>query len=133
MRQPLVIVLMLIGFGGYYYRVQPRQSTYRQTAQLERLAAELRVEHGEFPLTYLDAPMALQIMLNTWHPKVTVERAAELLRGDEPAYLAVKNLRALESAGLTNGSAVPRGAAERADNGDEYCADCEQSAWFAGW
>ena len=128
-----VVIAMIIGFGVYYFQVQPRQLTYRQTAQLEGLAAQLGVEHGEFPLTYLDAPMALQIMLNTWHPKVSVERAAELLRGDEPTYVAVKNLQALESAGLTNGAQFHVVLPKEPQRSYEYRADCKQSTWFGEW
>ena len=42
--------------------------------------------------------MTLQIYLNTLRPRISFKRAAELLRGPEPAFVAVNKLAPLEAA-----------------------------------
>jgi hypothetical protein len=91
-----VVICMSGGFIIYYSQIQPRLATSRETAQMMTLASRIQAKGGEFPLTYVDAPMGLQIALNTWHSKVSFEGAAELLRGKEPVFLAVRNLKALQ-------------------------------------
>jgi hypothetical protein len=42
--------------------------------------------------------MGLQVYLNTWHPRVSAEHAAALLRGPEPVFIAVNDLKKLQLA-----------------------------------
>jgi 4-amino-4-deoxy-L-arabinose transferase-like glycosyltransferase len=85
------------GFTFYYGRVTAQTSLVKQTVALRQMAAEIERAGGpEFPLTHVDSRMTLQIYLNTLRPQVSPERAAELLRGTAPAYVAVKDLNAFE-------------------------------------
>jgi hypothetical protein len=70
-----------------------------RTSAVRQLASEIERRGGtEFPLTHVDSPMTLQFYLNTLRPAVPVERAARLLAGAEPAFVAVADRRALEAA-----------------------------------
>jgi hypothetical protein len=92
-----VVVVMMGGFVYYYFGPHARSSIVRQTVWLKDVVASLeRYGGSEFPLTHLDSPMGLQIYLNTWRPRVTAERAAALLRGPDPAFIAVNDFKKLE-------------------------------------
>jgi 4-amino-4-deoxy-L-arabinose transferase-like glycosyltransferase len=96
-----VVVVMMGGFAYYYFGPHARSLIVRQTILLNHVAPEInRYADSQFslPLTHLDDPMGLQIYLNTWRPRVTAEHAAELLRGPDPAFIAVKDLKKLEAA-----------------------------------
>jgi 4-amino-4-deoxy-L-arabinose transferase-like glycosyltransferase len=94
----VVVVAMLGGFVYYYFGPHARNSIVRETVWLNDVVAEIAREGGsEFPLTHLDDPMGLQIYLNTWRPRVTAEHAAALLRGPDPAFIAVKDVKKLEA------------------------------------
>jgi 4-amino-4-deoxy-L-arabinose transferase-like glycosyltransferase len=93
-----VVVLMIGGFVYYYFGPHAKDSKVLQTVALKHVAAEIKRYRGsEFPLTHLDDPLGLQIYLNTWRPRVTSEHAAELLRGPDPVFIAVKDLKKLEA------------------------------------
>ena len=93
-------VLVLLMLGGYvfnYFGPQARTPIIRQTQAVKSLAAQLAREPGSsFPLWHTDDPMALQIYLNTWRPRISFERAAALLRGPAPAFVAVSNPSRIE-------------------------------------
>jgi len=92
------VVLILGGFVYYYFGPRGQTTIVRQTISLKHVADEIKRYGGsQFPLTHLDDPLALQIYLNTWRPRVTAERAAELLRGSEPAFVAINDLKKLEA------------------------------------
>jgi 4-amino-4-deoxy-L-arabinose transferase-like glycosyltransferase len=95
------IVLMLAGFVYYYFGPHAKSvKEVRQTVALNHVAAEIKRDSGlqfQFPLTHLDDPMGLQIYLNTWVPRVNAEHAAALLRGPEPAFIAVTDLKKLQA------------------------------------
>src|SRR2546425_932111 len=55
------------------------------------------VRGRDFPLTHVDDPTALQVYLNTLTPPVSFARAAQLLNGPEPAFVAVNDLAKLEA------------------------------------
>jgi 4-amino-4-deoxy-L-arabinose transferase-like glycosyltransferase len=94
-----IVALMLGGFVYYYFGSRARSAIVRQTVSLKHIVAEVaRYRGSEFPLTHLDEPMGLQVYLNTWHPKVSAEHAAALLRGPEPAFIAVNDLKKLQLA-----------------------------------
>jgi 4-amino-4-deoxy-L-arabinose transferase-like glycosyltransferase len=113
-------VVAVAGFSFYYFGPRARDPIIRQTLALKHLADEIeRQGGGEFPFTQVDAPTGLQIYLNTWHSPVSWERAAELLRGPEPAFVAIKNLAKLEAARKPGDPPVYTlfGASAEQDNG----------------
>lgn len=94
-----LVALMLGGFIFYYFGPHARLPIVRQTVFLKHIAAEAARYGGpEFPLTYLDAPMGLQVYLNTWRPRVSPQHAAALLRGPDPVFIAISDLKKLETA-----------------------------------
>jgi hypothetical protein len=93
-----VVLLMIGGFAYYYFGRLARSSIVRQTVSLKHVVEEInRYGGSQFPLTHLDAPMGLQVCLNTWRPRVSAERAATLLRGPEPAFIAVSDLKKFQA------------------------------------
>ncbi len=92
------VIMALLAFALYYFMVYPRQRMVQQTIAVRNLAHDLeRVAGREFPLTHIDSPFGLQVYLNTLWPRVSAARAAQLLRGREAAYVAVKDLSKLQS------------------------------------
>lgn len=64
-----------------------------QTRALEQAAEVVRSRVGEdFPMTYVDSESTFQFYMNTMQARVPAGRAAELLRGDTPAFVAVGNV-----------------------------------------
>ena len=95
----LLVLLGLAGFAFYYFGPRARTAIVRRTGALRNLAAELEQQAGaEFPLTHVDDPMTLQVYLNTLRPQISFERAAELLRGPDAAFVAVDDLAKLQAA-----------------------------------
>jgi hypothetical protein len=93
-------IIILLGFAYYYFGPRSREPIIRQTVAVKKLAAELEQNGGtEFPLTHADAPITLQVYLNTLRPRVSYERAAQLLRGPEPAFVAINDLKKLDLTG----------------------------------
>ena len=93
-----VVVLMIGGFVYYYFGPHARDSKVQQTLALYHVAREITGYGGsQFPLTHLDDPMGLQIYLNTFRPRVSPEQAAALLRGAEPVFIAVNNVKKLQA------------------------------------
>jgi 4-amino-4-deoxy-L-arabinose transferase-like glycosyltransferase len=91
------VALMLCGYAFNYFGPQARTPIVRQTLAVKTLAAQLAREPGAaFPLWHTDDPMALQIYLNTWRPRISFERAAALLRGPAPAFVTVSNPMKIE-------------------------------------
>jgi len=94
-----LIAAIFGGFVAYYFGPHARMALTRQTAEVKTLAANLERAVGpEFPLTHVDDPRGLQFYLNSWRPKVSVERAAQLLRGAEPAFVALTDISKFEAA-----------------------------------
>lgn len=86
------------GFACYYFGPRGHTPVVRQTVALKALARVIKDRGGaEFPLTHMDDPTTLQVYLNTFRPPVSVERSARLLRGPEPAFVAVHKLDVLQS------------------------------------
>jgi 4-amino-4-deoxy-L-arabinose transferase-like glycosyltransferase len=95
----LVAALASGGFALHYFGHHARAPVVRQTVALKKFAVDLERRVGtEFPLTHFDAPTALQVYLNTLRPQISAARAAALLRGPEPAFVAVLDLTTLEQA-----------------------------------
>jgi hypothetical protein len=94
-----VVVLMLAGFILYYFGPHARSAIVRQTVSLKDTAAELaRYGGSEFPLSHVDDSMGLQVYLNSWHARVSADHAAALLRGPDPVFIAVSDMKKLEMA-----------------------------------
>lgn len=85
-----VTVLVLSGLAILHHGLMTWSSAVERTLAYQSLARELKATVGsEFPLTYVDAPFALQFRLNTLRFQVAPGRAAELLRGNAPAFVVV--------------------------------------------
>jgi 4-amino-4-deoxy-L-arabinose transferase-like glycosyltransferase len=97
----IVILVAIGGYGFYYFGPRGREAIQRQSLALRDFAANIGREEGLL-ITHVDDPMALQIYLNTLRRKVSYERASELLRGSEPAWVAIKDPAKLEAARRTN-------------------------------
>jgi hypothetical protein len=92
------VVVMMGGFAYYYFGPHARLDIGRQSILLKHVADEIQRYGGsQFPLTHVDDPMGLQIYLNTWRPRVTLEHAAELLRGSDPVFVALKDPKKIEA------------------------------------
>jgi 4-amino-4-deoxy-L-arabinose transferase-like glycosyltransferase len=99
----LVIAIGVAGFAVYYCGPRARNTLIQQTIALKKLAYEVERHGGrDFPLQHVDDPMAFQFYLDSLRAPISFERAAELLRGPEPAFIAVNNLAKLEAARKTN-------------------------------
>ncbi|MBK9140261.1 MAG: glycosyltransferase family 39 protein [Verrucomicrobia bacterium] len=93
-----VTALILAGFAYHYFGPAARKNLIPETVAVRNLAREVIAAGGrEFPLTHVDSPYAFQYYLNTLRPLVTAERAAALLRGSEPVFVAVTDPGILES------------------------------------
>jgi hypothetical protein len=99
--RPLVFYATLSAMAGltaailvfYYVPLRSREPLVQATVGLRELAVAIEESDGaQFPITHVDDPMALQIFLNTLRTPVSFERAAELLRGEEPAFVAVNDI-----------------------------------------
>jgi hypothetical protein len=103
----VAVALIIGGFVYYYFGPHARSAIVQQTVSLKHVVAEVaRYGGSEFPLTHLDDPMGLQVCLNTWHLKVSAEHAAALLRGPEPVFIAINDLKKLQMARQPDDPAV---------------------------
>jgi 4-amino-4-deoxy-L-arabinose transferase-like glycosyltransferase len=95
----LIILIATSGFAFYYFGPRARDPLIHQTIAIKNLAREVETRGGrDFPLRHVDDSMAFQFYLDTLRPQISYEQAAELLRGPEPAFVAVNNLAKLEAA-----------------------------------
>jgi len=64
-----------------------------RTRALKELAEEIEREVGvNFPLTYVDSYYTLQFYLNTMRPRISLDRAAQLLKGSPTVFVVVRDL-----------------------------------------
>jgi hypothetical protein len=92
------IAATLIIVSVAYHRGQLRDPEVRKTHAMQQLVDTVRQSVGEdFPLTYVDAPVALPLLLEHVRPPVSYERAARLLAGDAAAFAVVENVRRLRA------------------------------------
>jgi hypothetical protein len=94
-----VSVLVAVGgFAIYFFGAHTRLPRVQQTVAVKRLAEEVQRRCGDsFPLVHTDDPAGLQVYLNTFREPISFGRAAELLRGSAPAYIAVADWQKLQS------------------------------------
>lgn len=101
-----VAVAITVGLGVIGYQSGPalaRTERAIQTKALEQAAGLVRSRCGEdFPLTHVSSDSAFQFYLNTIRTHVPAKRAAELLRGGTPAFVAVRWLELFEKEMGTN-------------------------------
>jgi hypothetical protein len=65
---------------------------------MQELADVVRHRIGEgVPLTHVETPFSLQFFLNTLTPLATAQHAASLLAGPDTAFVAVRDLAALQA------------------------------------
>ncbi len=134
----IVVLVAVGGYGFYYFGPRGREPIQRQSLALRDFAATIGPDKGLL-ITHVDDPMALQIYLNTLRRKVSFERAAELLRGREPAWVAIKDLGKLESARKTNDPPLhilmqaPQGLSLRVVSNRPTWDKTDQAAFCAGW
>jgi len=96
-----VFVLSLLVL--YHHLLLAHSKKVQTTLGMHQLATKVRGTFGEqFPVVHVDTPFALQFYLNTARPLTSFERAAELLRGDDPAFVAVLSLDELLAQSTTN-------------------------------
>jgi 4-amino-4-deoxy-L-arabinose transferase-like glycosyltransferase len=112
------IVVMFGFFVWEFHHRALRRPAVRQTIALEELARGVQAAAGaSFPLTYVaDSPFAMQLVLNTMRPPVSVDEAAALLRGDAAAFVVTARLPRLVRALGTGGPPVHL-VARAADHG----------------
>jgi Dolichyl-phosphate-mannose-protein mannosyltransferase len=107
-RAAFALSLFVLGFLLLYHHFLLQWARHiEDTASMKHLAQSVREKVGaQFPLTHVDSPFAIQFSLNTMHRWVPVEQAAELLRGEDAAFVVVYHLDKLEAALGTNGPPV---------------------------
>jgi 4-amino-4-deoxy-L-arabinose transferase-like glycosyltransferase len=98
------VVAWVSGTALFYHLVHPSRPDVAATAAMRDAARALegRVGRG-FPLTHADTPFAFRYYLGQVRAGVTPARAAELLGGDAPVFVAVRDTAALQAA-LAGGS-----------------------------
>jgi hypothetical protein len=93
-----IVVALGISFFAYHH-AELRHTGVRKTLAMQELAEVVRRSVGTgFPLTYVDAPAALPLLLESVRPAVSLDRAAFLLAGDAAAFVVVENLGRLRKA-----------------------------------
>ena len=85
---------VLMGSFGYVYGVKyPTGAMHQMGAGSKQLADVVEERVGlEFPLIHVDAPLALQIYLDSWRHFATHQQALRILAGDEAAFVAVSGV-----------------------------------------
>jgi Dolichyl-phosphate-mannose-protein mannosyltransferase len=93
-----IAVTLGISFFAYHWG-ELRKPAVQKTLAMQRLAETVRRSVGEdFPLTYVDAPLALPLLLDTVRPPTSFRQAAALLAGDAAAFAVVENVGKLRAA-----------------------------------
>jgi 4-amino-4-deoxy-L-arabinose transferase-like glycosyltransferase len=102
------IVLMFGFFVWEFHARGLRRPAARETIALQELARTVQAVGGPaLPLTYVaDSPFAMQLVLNTMRPLVSVDEAAALLRGDAAAFVVTAHLPKLTRALGTDAASV---------------------------
>jgi len=98
-----VLVIGLAGFQFNYVNLRGKEMRIIKTGEVKQLAAQVEQAVGtEFPITHVDSPMTFQTYLNTFRPRISTNRAVELLRGPEAAFVAVRDISSLNAGWTTN-------------------------------
>ena len=73
-----------------WHVLKPRDPIVVLTEEWRSLAAELRRKAEGTPILDAGAPLALQMFLQTHHPRVSAQEASAALAGDSPVIVAVR-------------------------------------------
>jgi hypothetical protein len=103
----VLAAVLLPALGLVYASYYPDRPGVRTGLAAQRIADELRAGVGpEFPIVYASAPLALQIYQGIWRRYATDEIACDLLRRDEPVFVAVGSYRAFTEQCERAGAAI---------------------------
>lgn len=99
---PFTIVLwlvVLVGFGIYYYKVDPaHNSWFEKTAGVRQLARRYEAAYGtDRNLFFVDVPYGLQYYLNTMRQRISYADAARMLASRQEILLAVHEVDKLRT------------------------------------
>ncbi len=100
----ITTIAALVGMGLYLNLIKVRSRSVKQTTAMRELVRTMRQSLGEhFPFTHAGPPFAFSLEFNQLHQFASYSRAAELLRGESAAFVAVENLARLQQQLGTNG------------------------------
>ena len=89
-------IFVLAFFFVYHHLLLKRSRSAQKTLGMKQLATEIRTRAGkEFPVTYVDAPYAVQFYLNTLRRNASFKQSAAVLRSDAPAFVLVQDYERL--------------------------------------
>jgi 4-amino-4-deoxy-L-arabinose transferase-like glycosyltransferase len=91
---PVTAVIIVIGLGAAITKYHVTERNDPQVIETRALR-EMAKKMGGIPLVHVDSPYALQFFVNTKQPYVTRQRAAELLRQEQPVFVATMSLEGL--------------------------------------
>jgi hypothetical protein len=108
LRIATIVAITTLGFLTVYHHYLLRNAQQiKDTLILRSMAEEVRTTVGEqFPLTYVDAPFTLEFYLNTYRPWVSTNAAADLLRGDAAAFIALRDPEDFKQAAESHGGPI---------------------------
>jgi hypothetical protein len=94
----VIAVIALAGFYCHQHWLLGRSRRVKETLGMKELASRTESLLGkQFPLVHVDTPYAFQFYYQSAEPLVSVDRAAELLRGDYPAFVSINDYNQLTS------------------------------------
>ncbi len=92
----VVVVGLALMIGKYHFQDRSSKTVLRHKA-IRELAHRIRaLGGGEFPVSYIEGPVALQFYLGTKRPFISVHEGAELLRSPAAAFVMVEDPQALK-------------------------------------
>ena len=101
----VVAIVALVGFYYHQHWLLSHNRRVKETLGMKELASRTQSIFGkQFPLVHVDAPFAFQFYYESAEPLVSLDHAAELLSGDYPAFVSIKNYEQLISRLGTNAS-----------------------------
>jgi hypothetical protein len=87
----VAVVAWISGTGIFFHLVRPSRPDVAATVAMRDAARALERHVGPgFPLTHADTPFAFRYYLGQVRGGVTPDKAAELLRGNTPVFVAVR-------------------------------------------
>lgn len=96
-----VAAAVVLGFGAAafeYFALRADEQAVVQAAAMEPLARKILEAQGDGTLiTHVNSSVVLQMHLGTMAPGVSLEEAAALLSGSDPAFVAVHNVPRLQA------------------------------------
>jgi 4-amino-4-deoxy-L-arabinose transferase-like glycosyltransferase len=98
---PAILGLWLFvwaAFSLYYFKIDPATNPwFAKTGGVQQLARRFEARIGNTDrLYFVDTPYGFQFYLNTMKPRISYEKAAELLKGDDAVIVSVRSLETLK-------------------------------------